>query len=200
MRALVVFYSRTGVTRKVADDIVSILYAEKEKLEDLKNRDGIFGWFSGGRDATMKKETIIEKTEKDPSKFDIVILGTPIWAGNMTPAIRTYISKNKKHFKNVAFFCTSGGGRNIKGAIKNMEFECRKIPICVFSSTSHDVKHDNYLEDVKEFCDEIEKSVDNKVHIIKTQTKPKKIVKNKKKTVKKSSKKIKAKSSKKKKR
>jgi flavodoxin len=155
MKALIIFYSRTGHTRKVAEDICSLLYGTKEKLEDLKNRDGLFGWLSAGRDAVLEKETKIEETIKDPSKFDIVILGTPVWAGKMCPAIRTYISKNKKDFKKVAFFCTSGGS-NFKRAVKNMESVCGKSPVCVCNATSHDVKHENYLEKVKDFCDNIE--------------------------------------------
>jgi len=125
-----------------------------EKLEDLKNREGIFGWISAALDGALEKETKIEETIRDPSKFDVVVLGTPNWGNKMAPAVRTYISKNKHHFKKVALFCTSGG-THYREIIKNMEIACGKSPICVYGSTSHDVKHDNHLERLKEFCDAI---------------------------------------------
>ena len=105
-KILVVYYSRTGNTRKVGKMISKILKADSEEIIDKKNRSGILGWIFGGRDAMMKKGTEIEY-KKDPSKYNLVVIGTPIWVATVTPAIRTYLESNK--IKKVAFFCTYGG-------------------------------------------------------------------------------------------
>ena len=111
---LVVYYSRTGTTRKVAEYITKQLGADMEEIIDMKKRSGIWGFLIGGRDALRKKETEINEIKKDPSKYDLVIAGSPMWAGNITPAIRTYLNKYKTDIKSVAFFVTSGGSNQGK--------------------------------------------------------------------------------------
>ncbi|MBN2458884.1 NAD(P)H-dependent oxidoreductase [Candidatus Woesearchaeota archaeon] len=108
-KKLVVFYSRTGITRKVANAIAQELQAELEELVDKKSRKGIMGWLSGGRDAMKKILTELEPLEKDLSEYEIIVIGTPIWAGNMAPAARTFLSQNRGKLKKVAFFHTRGG-------------------------------------------------------------------------------------------
>ncbi len=38
-----------------------------------------------------------------------MIIGSPVWAWNMTPAVRTYVEQNRTRLKEVAFFVTAGG-------------------------------------------------------------------------------------------
>jgi len=105
---LVVYYSRTGATRKAAEYITKKLGADMEEIIDMKKRSGICGFIIGGRDALKRKETKINEIKKDPSKHDLIIVGSPLWAGNMAPAIRTYLNKYKTDIKSMAFFATSG--------------------------------------------------------------------------------------------
>jgi len=107
MKILVAYYSKTGNTKKVALEIARALKADVDEIIDLKKRSGILGWLIAGRDAMKEKQTEIVTT-KDPGDYNLVIIGTPIWAWNTTPAIRTYITQFKDKFKNVSFFITSG--------------------------------------------------------------------------------------------
>lgn len=111
---LVVYYSRTGATRKVAACITKQLGADMEEIIDRKKRSGIWGFLTGGRDAMRRKETEISEIKKDPSKYDLVIAGSPMWAGNIAPATRTYLNKYKVDIKSLAFFATSGGSNQEK--------------------------------------------------------------------------------------
>jgi flavodoxin len=108
-KILVVYFSRTGVTEKISELIAVALNADKEKLVDKKDRSGTWGYLVAGKDAGFGNETEIEPVKHNPSDYDLVIIGTPIWAWSMTPAIRTYINQNKGCFKKVVFFTTSGG-------------------------------------------------------------------------------------------
>jgi len=108
-KILVVYYSKTGYTRKIAQDIAKQLDADLEEITDQKKRTGLFGFVSGGRDALTKKETNISEMKKNPAAYDLVILGTPIWAGNITPAVRTYINRYQDSLPPVAFFFSPGG-------------------------------------------------------------------------------------------
>ena len=111
---LVVYYSRTGSTRKVAEYITKQLGADMEAIIDMKKRSGVGGFVLGGRDALGRKETKISEIKIDPSNYELVIIGSPVWAGNIPPAIRTYLNKYKANINSVAFFATSGGLSQVK--------------------------------------------------------------------------------------
>ena len=108
MKILIAYYSRSGHTRRVALDIAKKLTADVDEIIDLKNRSGIIGWVMGGRDA-MKENLTQIKTSKNPADYDLVIVGTPVWASNSTPAVRAYLTNFKKDLPQVAIYNTSGG-------------------------------------------------------------------------------------------
>ena len=109
MKSLVVYYTRTGNSRFVAETIAAEVGADIEEVVDLKKRSGILGYLSGGRDARQGKETEIAPTKKSPADCELIIVGTPIWAGKPTPAITTYLKKNDLSGKKVAAYFSQGG-------------------------------------------------------------------------------------------
>jgi flavodoxin len=81
----------------------------------MKKRQGMLGWLSAGRDAMGQKETEIAPTRRTLTDYDLVIIGQPIWAGNPTPAIRTYLNKNDLSGKKAAlFFSDAGSGQALE--------------------------------------------------------------------------------------
>jgi flavodoxin len=109
IKTLVVYYSRTGKTRFVAEKVASDLNADIEEVVDLKNRTGRFGFLKAGYDATRGNETEIGETQRSPSDFDLVVIGTPVWNSRPASAIRTYLKRNDFAGKKVAVFCTNEG-------------------------------------------------------------------------------------------
>ena len=119
MKILIAYYSRTGKTRLVAETIGKELDADVVEIKDLRNRKGISGWMSAGRDAHHKAKTEIEPKEYDLSKYDVVILGTPMWGSPPAPAIRTFIDNcNFTDKKILGIIVMSGLGK--KSAIDSM--------------------------------------------------------------------------------
>lgn len=106
MKTLVVYYTRTGKTKWVAETIAATLCADLEEVVDLKKRGGPIGWINGGKDATRKSLTEIALAKRSPQDYDLVVIGTPIWAWSPTPAIRTYLGKTDFSSKKVALFYT----------------------------------------------------------------------------------------------
>jgi len=119
-KILVVYYSRTGNTKRVAEDIAASLKADIEEIVDIRDRSGFMGYMKAGRDAMKARLTEIGQMQKDPADYDVVIIGTPIWAWSMTPAVRTYMVKYKSAIKQAAFFTTAGGSKPDK-IVKAME-------------------------------------------------------------------------------
>ena len=147
---LVVFYSRTGNTKRIAEAVSTGLQCDLEELVDTKKRGGFLGYMKSARNAGSGKETEIGEIQKNPGEYDVVIIGTPVWVGKMAPAIRTYLNRYRDQLKSVAFFCTSGNGTNQK-SFSAMEEICGKAPVATLEVSGKDAKQDRYSDKVHAF-------------------------------------------------
>jgi menaquinone-dependent protoporphyrinogen IX oxidase len=106
---------------------------------------------AAGKDAKIKKLTTLADIKCDPSLYDLVILGTPIWAGTLSSATRTYIVNNKSKFKQVAFFCTNGsGGQQL---FAEMEALCERRPVSALVLPQTEVKKGVYQDKLRQFAE-----------------------------------------------
>ena len=150
MKTLIVFYSRTGITKKVAKILAEKIPADLEELYDLQDRSGVVGYLKSGRDAMNKKLSKIRALEKNPADYDLVIVGTPTWAYNMACAPRSYLTQTKGKIKNIAFFATHGSDGASK-AIKNMAELSDLKSMSDLVLTSKEVAQDKYVDKLEEF-------------------------------------------------
>ena len=155
-KILIVFYSRTGTTKKVADKLKELLNADIEEVVDTKHRFGLISYLVAVKEATMKKLTTISKIKKKIKNYKIVIIGTPVWAHTISVPIRTFLNENKQELKKVGFFCTLGatGG---KRTIKNMEKLCNKKSIASLILKTTEVVNNNCEEKIKKFINNLNK-------------------------------------------
>ena len=151
MKSLVVFYSRTGTTKRIGEALAQLLECDSEELVDTKKRSGPLGFVSPGRDARAKKLTTLADIKHDPALYDLVILGTPIRGGTLSSATRTYISANKSKFKRVAFFCTHGGTEN-KQLFDEMGAPCEQRPVDMLAVSQEEVKKETYQDKLRQFA------------------------------------------------
>jgi flavodoxin len=115
MKTLVIYYTRTGNAKFIAETIAAELGADLEEVIDLKSRQGKLAFLPAGRDAMRGKETEIAQTKRTPTDYDLIVIGQPIWAGSPTPAIRTYLNKNDLSGRKMAlFFSDSGLGQAVE--------------------------------------------------------------------------------------
>jgi hypothetical protein len=158
-KILVAYYSRTGTTRAVAQELASRLGADLEEIVDTRGRKGFWGWLGAGRDASKKSKTTIAPVKRDPAGYDLVVLGTPVWAWNMTPAIRTYILANRDGFKQVAFFCTMGKNGDVK-TFAGMAELCGRKPLAAMALRTEEVKIRQYQSGINKFLIALKDTVD----------------------------------------
>jgi flavodoxin len=114
MKTLVIYYTRSGNAKFMAETIAAELGADIEEVIDLKNRQGKLAFLPAGRDAMRGKETEIAQTKRTPTDYDLIIIGQPVWAGNPTPSIRTYLNKNDMSGKKVALFFSDSSGQAVE--------------------------------------------------------------------------------------
>lgn len=141
-KILIVYFSRSGNTEAVAKELAAKLKADTEKLtEQGTDWGGFWGYLKAGKAAWKEETTSIEKLKKEPKDYDIVVVGTPIWAWNMTPAVRSFLTVYKDDLKKVAFFATEGGSGHEK-AFKNMETLAGKKPLAIAFWNETDLRKD----------------------------------------------------------
>lgn len=154
MKTLVMYFFRSGHTEKIGKELASKIDADVEKIKDEKKRRGIIGWIRSGRDSIKKRTTSIQKLKYKPQEYNIVIVGTPVWAGDVPPATRTMLEKYQRKIDNVAFFSTSKSGETRK-LYSTMAKTVGMDSISTLSITEKEIKKDNYKEKMDEFIDEL---------------------------------------------
>ncbi|MGM5482771.1 MAG: flavodoxin family protein [Nanobdellota archaeon] len=144
MKVLVVWYSRTGITRKAGQAITKKLNADCEEIYDAVDRSGVSGSLKSGKDAIQKKTTSLKPLKKNPEDYDIVVIGTPVWAFTMCPAIRTYLKRFKGKIASAAFFCSMNSSGDKKTLQHMREISKITTPCAEYSCKSADVKNDRF--------------------------------------------------------
>lgn len=154
LRSLIAFYSRTGVTRKVALAIAEALGGDTEAIEDTKDRTGLIGYLAAARDAMKNRPAEIREPKNDPAAYDVLVLGTPVWTFTMSPAMRAYIGQKESELPEVAFFCTMGSSGS-KRTFAAMAGQCGKRPVAALALKERTVRQDTYRDKVAEFVENI---------------------------------------------
>jgi len=111
MKVLIAYYSLEGNTHYLAKGIAECVGADLLRLmpvKDIKNNKLKF--LFGGRQAAMKSKPKLMPFDKNPEEYDIIIVGTPVWASTMTPAVRSFLSSSILTDKKVGLFCCNRGG------------------------------------------------------------------------------------------
>lgn len=155
MKTLVVYYSRTGYTKKVAEGLTKLLDCDSEEIFDMIDRKGIIGYIRAGRDSIKKNSTKIKKIKHDPTEYDLVLVGGPIWGWNIAPALRAYLINNKNKIKKLGYFYT--GGNYCPKTIPIVEEVSGIKTIGTLELKMLDVKKDLHENKLKEFVKKIQK-------------------------------------------
>lgn len=153
-RVLVVCYSRSGLTRRVADAIAARLGCDVEELVDAVDRRGLFGYFRAGFDAFFGRATSLVPIRHDPREYDVIIVGTPVWDRSLPPAPRTYLLEHQSDFRQVAFFCTEerfGAGR----VFRQMTAACGRAPLAVLAIHRDEFARSGVMAEIREFASDV---------------------------------------------
>ncbi len=142
MKSLVAYYSRTNITKKLAENIANEIDADIDEITPKVNYQGKMGYARGGKHAIQEKIVDLEGLKFDPSDYDMVYVGGPIWAGKAANPVISYLKQNEGKFNNVKFFLTAGGS-GFEGGFSQMEKYSKK-PLKTLALTTKEVKKDDY--------------------------------------------------------
>lgn len=115
MKSLVIYYSYEGSTQIVAEAIARQLVADLQRVNIVKEMTskGLGKYFWGGQQVVMKQKPKLHPIDVNFDEYDMIFVGSPVWAWTYAPAIRTLLSDGLIKNKDIYFFCAHEGG--IKG-------------------------------------------------------------------------------------
>lgn len=116
MKTAVVYYSLEGNTEYAALKVAEALGADVIRIRPRKAypTEGFKKFFHGGKDATFKSRPELEPYSFSRDDHDLVILCSPVWAGTLTPPLRSFLAENDLRGMKVAVMVSSSGGNTAK--------------------------------------------------------------------------------------
>jgi len=156
-RVLIIYYSRSGTTRKVAESLSALLQCEIEEIGEAKGRPGILGFVRSVIEAGRKRPSSIISPKKEPASYDLVIVGTPVWAWSVSSPVRAYLMANRARLPEVAFFCTFDH-RGSESAFAEMQNILGKAPCACCAVVARAVTSGIYEPRLVEFVKSLGRS------------------------------------------
>jgi flavodoxin len=149
-RNLIVFYSMTGNTRGLADELRDALPGELEEILEPRTRKGLPGAVRALFDALTRREPPIRPPASDPAHCALLVLGGPVWAGRMAAPVRSYARRHGARANQVAFFCTQGGNES-GPAFAELAVLCGKTPVATLAIPAPRLARGAHAEELRRF-------------------------------------------------
>ncbi len=110
-KILIVYYSRTGNTETIADQIYETVGGDRVKIETVTLYPEEYSDVTAQAQKELNEAYLPPITNRieNLDEYDTVFFGYPIWWGTIPPAMMTFLSENDLSGKTVIPFCTHGG-------------------------------------------------------------------------------------------
>jgi menaquinone-dependent protoporphyrinogen IX oxidase len=158
IRALVVYYSRTGYTRRIAEEIVRALACDICPIQEEKARHGLLGYMRSAYEAVRHEQPPIAALARDPSQYDLVVIGTPVWGWSLSSPVRAFAQRYRDGLAHVAFFCTMGGSGAGK-TFGELQQVTGRMPIATLGLTDGEIDAQTHQQKVDRFAAKLQELV-----------------------------------------
>ena len=121
MKCAVIYYSKSGATRKIAEKIQA---GKNADLYLVEPEDAYGGYISSvarvGKEKLTGKTAGLKTAVSDFSEYDVVFIGFPIWYGTLPPFLQEYIRQCDLKGKRIIPFATAGANGR-ESALKTLQ-------------------------------------------------------------------------------
>jgi hypothetical protein len=141
-QTLVVYYSRTGRTRALAETLAAELDADIEEIrEPGSSRSGILGFLRSGLAALRGVSAEIAPRQHDSGAYALVVIGGPVWLHRPSSPVRAYLSLECERLPRTAYFATYDW-MGADAAIERMSAVTRQVPLARLAVRRADLARD----------------------------------------------------------
>ncbi len=111
-KPLVLYYSETGTTKTVAQELQKQLNADIESIEPVTPYSGNFQETiqRGQREMQSGETPALQPLKSKIADYDVIFIGYPIWFGTYAMPIATLVKNYDFEGKTIVPFCTFGSG------------------------------------------------------------------------------------------
>jgi hypothetical protein len=159
VRTLIVFYSRTGNTRKAAEALAAQIGGELAEIRCARYGPGFLSYLMAGFDSLTGRVPAIAATPQNASTYDLVVIGGPIWTDHPALPIRAFLAGNPKLPDKVALLVTRDRVPP-EPAFAEMQAMLRKPVVAKLALTAGNIHHGKIAEQVRGFADQLRAAVD----------------------------------------
>ncbi len=120
-KTLVVYYSQTGNTKAVAEEIAGKIGAD---IEEITMEEPYDGDFQATIERCLKEREqgiipAIHPVKADLADYDVIFIGYPVWFGTYAPPVTAFLDSVDLSGKKVVPFCTFGSG-GLESSVKDL--------------------------------------------------------------------------------
>lgn len=155
-KILVVYYSRSGKTKKVAEEIARKLHADIEEIKTAEKYSGFLGYQRALFQAIFDRVPKIERVKKNLADYDLIVIGGPLWGGSMSAPIRSFITKYADKFSNLAFFSSQGGKYGKENLFEQMKFVTGCSPWATLAVSNREMENGNFKKSTSAFVNKLQ--------------------------------------------
>jgi hypothetical protein len=134
----------------VAEALAAELKCDAEEIVATKSRAGFVGIMRSLIEAMRRRPAQIATARFNPSSYDLVVIGTPVWAWSVSSPIRGYMIDNSNNLPQVAFFCTLQH-RGDEAKFAQMQDFAGKVPRTKVAFRAEDVIAGRFRSGLAEF-------------------------------------------------
>ncbi len=157
MRSLVLYYSNTGNTQKVAQALAKSLGAELAEV----TCDQYLTWYGGllmAFDIFTRRAPRIDVLVPPGAEYDLVVIGGPVWAARPATPITALLEQRSFGAAKLAHFVSCNGTSPSyppERAIAEMESLSDLAPVATHIFREAAIKSGAYLAEVETFATEL---------------------------------------------
>ncbi|HWI81125.1 flavodoxin [Ramlibacter sp.] len=135
---LVVFYSYTGTSRRLAQLLCAQLDWPSGEIVERQSRAGGSGTVRCILDTLLRRRPAIRYDGPDPAGYDAVVLVSPIWAYGLAGPMRSFVGEQRAKLRNVAVISVMGSA-GASNAVAEIDRLSGRAPLIAAAFTSREV-------------------------------------------------------------
>lgn len=153
-RTLVVWYSRSGYTASLVQELVAMAGWESLEVKDRRPRDGVWGQLRCVLDVMLRRRPAILVEDRPLGGYETIVVAAPVWMRSLAAPMRSFICRHRGQFNAVAHVCTYGGSGAEQAAQQAAALAGAPL-VASLAVTSQELEQGDYRRRIDDFLKQL---------------------------------------------